>query len=229
MRSVQWWTAFVLSTWAICSAAQERAALSNEDRLYLKNVQFHCEWAKKNAPPGNPVVIRACAPGAPQDAQQAYEDSTAWWKHWQEDGADNWLKLSREFESALKANLASAAQVEALELKKRQAARTKAAKAKQISALPTMSISAVCALVRDGRTPEALQELIRRREFAAPDNLLISKREIVLGMPESAMRCALGNPERTNRSVGAWGVHIQYVYPGVVVYVENGSVTSWQD
>jgi hypothetical protein len=40
-----------------------------------------------------------------------------------------------------------------------------------------------------------------------------------------------GKPQKNNRSIGAWGVHEQWVYQyaRIYLYFENGKLTSWQD
>jgi hypothetical protein len=65
--------------------------------------------------------------------------------------------------------------------------------------------------------------------LSSEDAALVSANRIGLGMSEPALLCSWGNPNSINRSVGAWGVHKQYVYQNANVYVENGQVTSWQD
>lgn len=57
---------------------------------------------------------------------------------------------------------------------------------------------------------------------------LILKQQIAIGMPEGALIESWGKPRDINESVGAWGVHKQYVYRSAYVYVENGEITSWQ-
>jgi hypothetical protein len=58
---------------------------------------------------------------------------------------------------------------------------------------------------------------------------LVRERKLRLGMSEAGLMCSWGDPSSVNRSVGSWGVHKQFVYGRVYVYVENGKVTSWQD
>lgn len=49
-------------------------------------------------------------------------------------------------------------------------------------------------------------------------------------MTNAMARESWGLPEDINRTVGAWGVHEQWIYPGnVYLYFENGILTSWQD
>lgn len=53
---------------------------------------------------------------------------------------------------------------------------------------------------------------------------------VFIGMRESAVIYALGNPEKINTSVGSWGVHKQYCYTdNLYIYIENGYVTSWSE
>jgi len=58
---------------------------------------------------------------------------------------------------------------------------------------------------------------------------LVSNKQFRLGMTQCDMYASWGSPDEENRSVGAWGVHIQHVYDGAYVYTENGRITSWQD
>ncbi len=52
---------------------------------------------------------------------------------------------------------------------------------------------------------------------------------VVLGMTSDAVSASMGAPRDVNRSVGSWGIHEQWVYPGKYLYFENGVLTSWQD
>ena len=66
--------------------------------------------------------------------------------------------------------------------------------------------------------------------FTDQERSSIARREIFLGMSESAMRESLGPPIDVNRTVTQSGESKQFIYPnGVYVYTENGVVTSWQD
>lgn len=67
----------------------------------------------------------------------------------------------------------------------------------------------------------------RRRKIAFNDSL-ISDKKILRGFSECQLYASAGYPNGQNRSGGAWGVHIQYVYSWGYVYTENGRVTSWQ-
>ncbi len=59
----------------------------------------------------------------------------------------------------------------------------------------------------------------------------IRSRTPVIGMNLCAVVAALGQPNRTNRSVGRFGERHQLVYSdrGIYVYLDNYIVTSWQD
>ena len=57
----------------------------------------------------------------------------------------------------------------------------------------------------------------------------IYKRQIVVGMTADEARQSWGEPSKVNASVGSYGRHEQWVYPGSqYVYVQNGLVTSAQ-
>ena len=51
------------------------------------------------------------------------------------------------------------------------------------------------------------------------------------GMSKDLAKLSLGRPDIDNRTVGSWGEHNQWVYEnkGVILYFENGKLTSWQD
>jgi len=92
-------------------------------------------------------------------------------------------------------------------------------------------------------------------EYGCKDGLRIFHNEIWIGMSTEQARIVRGNPESTNRGVGQWGVHEQWVYPqyevaeaGVLawghlppkrhvqwsgkttyLYFENDVLTSWQE
>jgi hypothetical protein len=61
--------------------------------------------------------------------------------------------------------------------------------------------------------------------------MLIIERKIWMGMSKDQLVKSWGRPNDINRTVGSWGSHEQWVYGdfGPYVYVENGTVTSWQD
>ena len=49
-------------------------------------------------------------------------------------------------------------------------------------------------------------------------------------MSEQMVIESWGKPNEINRTVGSWGVHEQWIYPGKqYLYIENGKLTSWQD
>lgn len=62
------------------------------------------------------------------------------------------------------------------------------------------------------------------------DDSLVRKEKIRIGVSECQLYASWGLPNSQNKSVGQWGVHVQYVYgDGTYVYTENGRVTSWQN
>lgn len=214
---------------AACLAMQANADddYSSEElqRLIMRNVRHLCEWSKTTAPPGNPVVIRACEPDGDSSVERAGRETDAWWRHWADTDEAAFDRLRKEWDAEL---VKTNAQYDA----ERKAAARKKAKAERdrvVKTLPTMSVADVCRHARRGKMPEAVEELVRRKTFPASETSLIAGGRIDLGMSEGSMLCALGGPKRANRSVGSWGTHIQYVYETVTVYVEDGKVTSWQD
>lgn len=54
---------------------------------------------------------------------------------------------------------------------------------------------------------------------------------VVIGMSKDDLFWSIGEPSKTNESVGVWGKHEQLIYRHSnieYIYVENGKVTSWQ-
>ncbi|MGX5852185.1 hypothetical protein ACWKW6_01000 [Dyadobacter jiangsuensis] len=50
-----------------------------------------------------------------------------------------------------------------------------------------------------------------------------------IGMSAEMAKVSLGEPEAINKSVGSWGVHEQWVYDGIYLYIEKGKVVSYQN
>lgn len=80
------------------------------------------------------------------------------------------------------------------------------------------------------------QEINRRGLLSTEEWQLARSKKIRQGMSQCALYASWGKPDRENRSVGSWGVHIQHVYNAgyryiqpSYVYTENGKVRSWQD
>lgn len=57
----------------------------------------------------------------------------------------------------------------------------------------------------------------------------IKHEEVVLGMTIDEAKLSWGAPNDINRTVGAWGVHEQWVYGRTYLYFKNGILTSFQD
>jgi len=86
------------------------------------------------------------------------------------------------------------------------------------------------------RTEAMLTEAMRRKLFTYDELSLVRKRQITVGISETALLASWGPPAQVNRSVSAYGVNKQYVYGAYTeygspkfVYVDDGKVTSWQD
>lgn len=101
-------------------------------------------------------------------------------------------------------------------------------------------------LERERRAKEAEERRIAERAAYERDiraNIEFSDREkeailhnmLFLGMSRKALIESWGPPLDINRTVGSFGTHEQFVYPGkskyenVYVYLENGYITSWSD
>ncbi|MES2948645.1 MAG: hypothetical protein V4858_08895 [Pseudomonadota bacterium] len=67
------------------------------------------------------------------------------------------------------------------------------------------------------------------RARASRMSAAILGRKIVIGMTADEARQSWGEPSKINASVGSYGRHEQWVYPGSqYVYVQNGLVTGAQ-
>jgi hypothetical protein len=215
-----WFLMFLLAS------AANTACAEDVEQLFLSNIRYMCEWAKTSAPGSNPVRIRACDPKENPSPKETDEDLAAWWKYWRDQDTDETRAFEKKWDVALEQHMAD------VDRKAKAAKRLAAEKrhAAQIAALPEASTEEVCRLARNRLVNEANAELSRRRAFAPRELELIAARQVSIGMSEGALLCSWGPPERANRSVGSWGVHIQYVYPGrKYIYTQNGKVTSWQD
>jgi hypothetical protein len=88
------------------------------------------------------------------------------------------------------------------------------------------------------RTEAMFQEGKKRSWFTDDDILLIRKGKIEIGMTERALLASWGYPINIRKPVSADGENKQYVYvygkrylfsSRSYVYVDNGTITSWQD
>jgi uncharacterized protein YdbL (DUF1318 family) len=57
----------------------------------------------------------------------------------------------------------------------------------------------------------------------------LKKGDYWIGMNREMSTISLGRPKDINRTVGAWGIHEQWVYDGFYLYFENGKLTSYQN
>jgi len=58
--------------------------------------------------------------------------------------------------------------------------------------------------------------------------------KVAMGMTRGQVCASIGDPRHINRSVGAWGIHEQWVYGSDIrryyyLYFEDGILTAWQD
>ena len=82
---------------------------------------------------------------------------------------------------------------------------------------------------------QARYDMVRRKDYVYdhPDlkqriKDLILNGKISLGMTTKEVEASWGPDHRTNRSVGSWGVHEQWIYlDRYYLYFENGVLTSW--
>jgi DNA repair exonuclease SbcCD ATPase subunit len=57
----------------------------------------------------------------------------------------------------------------------------------------------------------------------------ILKHHLAIGMTKEMVIDSWGKPDEVNRTVGSWGVHEQWVYGETYLYIENDTLTSFQD
>lgn len=80
------------------------------------------------------------------------------------------------------------------------------------------------------------EESARRTDYIAanpsrPAKILecVRRRQVCPGMTAEELELSWGRPESKNKSGGTFGLHEQWVYGlGRYVYLQNGTVTSWQ-
>jgi len=73
------------------------------------------------------------------------------------------------------------------------------------------------------------QEMINK--YGATNADKIARKQYWIGMTDEMARASLGDPTEINRTVGSWGVHEQWVYDKLKLYLyfENGTMTSFQN
>jgi hypothetical protein len=82
----------------------------------------------------------------------------------------------------------------------------------------------------DPRKKEASRiAAIKSKKWPAKIEQAAIEQSVILGMTSDQVLLALGKPEKINRTVYPRGVHEQWVYPGGYLYLDNGTVTSYQD
>lgn len=206
-------------------------AFANEDDArrgpysYWTQMQFLCEWGKANDA-DNPVEMGVCTEGIAVDASKLEMDERAWWNNLSERDHVRYEELKPKFDADHQAYVKDL--VKKAERARADAQRARIAKRK--ASIPTMNTDQLCREYRLYKTPEAQVRLRDSKEFPPADMYAINDAKVYIGISEKAMFCVMGPPDDANRSVGSWGVHVQYVYRGrVYIYTQNGKVTSWQD
>lgn len=66
------------------------------------------------------------------------------------------------------------------------------------------------------------------KETSADIKTTIQQQKIKVGMTQEHAILSWGKPKKVNKSVGAWGVHEQWVYGSQYLYFENGRLSSFQ-
>jgi len=92
-----------------------------------------------------------------------------------------------------------------------------------------IALALALAFLFGGLRPSAEELRADHPEWSALHCQRIADRQIWIGMTDDQARLSVGYPTRVNRSVGAWGVHEQWVYGYTYLYFEGGILTSWQD
>jgi hypothetical protein len=155
--------------------------------LFLDNVKYFCQWAKKNAPE-QPLEIYHCSPDAKRDLVRASSEFDAWWARLDADPT-----RKDELSGRWSADLA----VHTEQKDRAEAARKKAAAEKrrqdQLAAMPTMPIANLCGLMRGPLEIDAYDQLLKRGRFHRAEMDCINRQCVKLGMTEEAMFCALGS------------------------------------
>ncbi|WP_430816160.1 hypothetical protein [Carboxylicivirga sp. RSCT41] len=90
---------------------------------------------------------------------------------------------------------------------------------------------AIAEAKRREKQRQALEQ--RKKDIVAKYGLINGEKVldgyVWIGMTKEMLIDSKGNPDDINRSVGSWGVHEQWVYHSIYVYLEDGVVTSYQD
>jgi hypothetical protein len=77
---------------------------------------------------------------------------------------------------------------------------------------------------------EAHIRLVESKPWPSHMKKTILENKIRIGMTAEQVTLSWGKPRTINRSVGAWGVHEQWIYGGGTnLYFENDRLTSFQD
>jgi hypothetical protein len=187
------------------------------DTILFERAKFFCSWIPAHMPPGNPSPPEQCLSDRTMSEFEIFGEYDRWWDNWPHDDGPK-----QEFERAWQRAYTERGHKAAVAA----AAKREARLAAKVHDMDTMDL---CIEYRRSKSKSALDEIARRNSFTMAEWDLVNNRQLQLGMSELALVCSLGQPASTNRSVGSWGVHIQYVYGDTLVYVENGKVTSFQD
>jgi hypothetical protein len=75
----------------------------------------------------------------------------------------------------------------------------------------------------------AIEAYIASHKLSSKRQADLRQRTIRLGTTSDELLLINGPPDKVNRSVGRWGVHEQWIYGDSYFYIENGTVTSWQE
>lgn len=76
---------------------------------------------------------------------------------------------------------------------------------------------------------QRIQLEILQEKYGKTNGERVFKNMIWLGMTREMIIDSWGKPNDINKTVGSWGVHEQWIYNTSYLYIENGTLTSWQD
>jgi hypothetical protein len=196
------------------------------DRIVYAKAKLLCEWKTSRAPPGLPAM-QFCEAGENVSSDQAYEQMRGFWDAWYVQNQAAARVAEADFERAAKQ---AAEERYALADKARDAQKQlDAAENENELALRVRSLKTreLCVEYHASDSPAARAELNRRKAISAQDWQLVDRHTFRIGMTENALICSVGETEE-NRTVTGRGVHSQYVYGDVYIYVDNGFIVSYQ-
>jgi len=110
---------------------------------------------------------------------------------------------------------------------------------KRVILIATMVIFAGCAGCFSEHNRDVAEYLQNANQYVqnhSTDQIkeAVAKRQLIIGMNQVEVHASIGLPHDKNKTVGAWGVHEQWIYltdgyDRMYLYFEDGILSSWQD